>query len=127
MARRSGSPGRIGAPAPYTVTKLPRRLKLKPRATYELVTCYGGAPVSLDTRDHILVAPKMAARISVIGIRQVATEHGPLLPVHQLPDAVWATENASVEVYAHDDHVIDAAVLQQGQQLFTVVGNGVAR
>jgi hypothetical protein len=69
----------------------------------------------------------MPAWISMIRVRQVSTKDWPLPPVHELPDPVRATEHTSVEVYTHDHEVVDLAFLEERQQLFSVVRNGVGR
>jgi len=93
------------------------RSKLERRAAHELIARYRRAPVPLDVRDHLLVAPQMPAWISMIGVRQVSTEDWPLPAVHQLPDSVRTTKHASVEVDIHDNHVLDLAFLEERQQL----------
>ena len=75
------------------------------------------APVSLDVGDHFLVAMKMSARISMIRVREVATKHRPLPPVHELTNAIGPAKHASVGVNAHDDDVLDLAFLEERQQL----------
>ena len=106
---------------------LPGRSKAEPRATHELIACYRRAPVPLDVRDHLLVAPEMPTWISMIRVRQISTKHWPLPPVHQLSDAVRTTKHTPVEVYAHDNDILDRALLEERQQLPAVIRNGVGR
>src|SRR5688572_21603545 len=77
--------------------------------------------------DHLLVAPMMAARIPMIRVGQITTKHWPLPPVHQLPDAVWTTKHTSVGVNTHDHQVLDPAFLEERQEFFAVIRNGVGR
>ena len=63
----------------------------------------------------------------MIRVRQISTKDWPLPPVCQLPDSVRATKHTAVEVYTHDNDVLDLAVLEERQQLLSVVRNGVGR
>ena len=96
-------------------------------AAHELGAGESGAPVLLDVRDHLLVSREMATWISMIRVRQIATKHWALLPVRQLSDAVWTTEHAPVEVYTHDNYVLDLALLKERQQLLPIIRHGVGR
>ena len=79
----------------------------------------------LDVRDHLLVAPKMPAWISMIRVGQISTKDWPLAPVHQLPDSVRTTKHTSVKVYTHNNNVLDPPFLKERQQLPPVIRNGV--
>src|SRR5687767_7785120 len=92
---------------------LPGRSKLERRSAHELVTRQRRAPVPLDVRDHLIVAPKMAAWIPMIRVRQISTEHRPLPPVHQLPNSIRTAEHTAVGVHTHDHHVLDPAFLEK--------------
>ena len=69
----------------------------------------------------------MPAWIAMVRVRQISTKDWPLPPVYQLPDSVRATKHTSVEMYTHYHDVLDLAVLEERQQLFSVVRNGVGR
>ena len=63
----------------------------------------------------------------MIRVRQIATKDWPLPPVHQLPDSVRTTKHTSVDVYTHDNNVLDRALLEERQQLSPVIRNGIDR
>jgi PP-loop superfamily ATP-utilizing enzyme len=64
----------------------------------------------------------MAAGILVERVRQVATEHRALSEVHELANSVRSAEHARVGVDAHDEDVRDGALLEQVEELLSVVG-----
>src|SRR5688572_3338311 len=78
-------------------------------------------------RDHLLVAPEMSVWISMVRIRQISTEHWALSPVDELPDAVRTPKHAAVGVNTQDNHVFDATLLKEREQLLSTVGDGVDR
>jgi hypothetical protein len=69
----------------------------------------------------------MPAWIPMIRVRQISTKNWPLPPVDELPDSVWATKHTSVEVDTHDHDIVDPALLEERQQLFSIVRDGIGR
>src|SRR5690606_2084168 len=60
-------------------------------------------------------------------VRQGGAQQRPLSRVDELPDTVVTTEDAPVEVDANHDDVLDAALLEERQQLVPVVRYAVGR
>src|SRR5690606_41507607 len=60
-------------------------------------------------------------------VRQGGAQQRPLSRVDELPDTVVTTEDAPGEVDANHDDVLDAALLEERQQLVPVVRYAVGR
>ncbi len=61
----------------------------------------------------------------MIRVGQVTTQDWPFAPVHQLPDSVGTTQQATVEVHAHHHDVLDPTFLEKRQQFSSVVRHGI--
>jgi hypothetical protein len=60
-------------------------------------------------------------------IRQITAEEGALSYVYQLPDSEGTAKHATVGVDAHDEDIIDAPLLQEVEDLLSLVGYRILR
>jgi hypothetical protein len=81
--------------------------------------------VPFDVLDHEVGTRIVSDRKPVERVREIAAEQGSLARMDQLPDPEGPAQHAEVRVHAHDDHIIDVALLEHVEHFLAVVADGV--
>ena len=95
----------------------------------QLIACERWAPKSLDVLDDQIVSGKMIDKWSfpmvVHAVCQIANKRHVFTKFGGLTDSEWSTQDAHVQVDAHDHDVIDIVLLQDVKELLAMIGNEI--